>query len=296
MSAVLASIVIPVWNRPATLGRAISSVLAQTERDLEVIVVDNGSSNHAPVAALVAAAADDRVRLWKLDANRGPSGGRNAGAGIARGRLIGFLDSDDEFEPRWLEAMTAPFADPDCAVVTCGFRVVHPDGSLGDVALPERLTRAFHYVTARFQAGTMLIDAAVLRAVNGYDERLWFAENTDLGLRLAKHVDGTGRRIAAVHEPLLRWHKEGSDRTYGRKRLEAAELLLAEHADEFAEDRHVLSSHLAVAGVTAARLGELARARRHFWKLVLAQFNARNLGRFAVACVPPVAKRVWSEP
>lgn len=291
----LASIVIPVWNRPATLGRAIASVLAQTEPDLELIVVDNGSEDHAAVAAVVAAAADDRVRLWKLDANRGPSGGRNAGAGIATGRLIGFLDSDDEFEPRWLEAMAAPFADPDCAVVTCGFHVVQPDGSPGDVALPERLTRAFHHVTARFQAGTMLIDTAVLRAVNGYDERLWFAENTDLGLRLASHVEEAGRRISAVHEPLLRWHKDETDRKYGRRRLEAAELLLAEHAHEFTEDRHMLSSHLAVAGVTAARLGEFGRARRHFWKLLLAQFNLRNLGRFAVACVPPVAKRVWSE-
>lgn len=102
------SVVIPTFNRKAFLKEAIESVLSQTYRDLEVIVVDDGSEDGT--AELVTALADKRIRyVWQP--NRGPAAARNHGASMAQGELLAFLDSDDLWTPRKLEKQVSFFQD-----------------------------------------------------------------------------------------------------------------------------------------------------------------------------------------
>ncbi|WP_407653245.1 glycosyltransferase family 2 protein [Azospirillum isscasi] len=103
----LVSVVIPVWNEIEVACRAVRSVLDQTHRNLEVLVVDDGSTEDTtPLKRL--AEADGRVRLIR-QSNRGPAAARNLGMDKARGEYIAFLDSDDLFLPlkvqRQLELM-----------------------------------------------------------------------------------------------------------------------------------------------------------------------------------------------
>ena len=94
------SVVIPSYNRAHLVKRAIDSVLNQTYREFEVIVVDDASTDGT--AEIVKGLADQRVRYVKHQANRGVSESRNTGIKAAKGHLIGFLDSDDEWLPHKL--------------------------------------------------------------------------------------------------------------------------------------------------------------------------------------------------
>ncbi len=106
MSAIetpLVSCIIPVFNGEAHLGQAIDSVLSQDHPALEVIIVDDGSTD---ASADVARAHGDAVR-YVLQSNGGPSSARNRGVQLARGALIAFLDSDDRWLPGKLSRQVA---------------------------------------------------------------------------------------------------------------------------------------------------------------------------------------------
>ncbi len=96
-AAPVVSVVIPTRNRCALLARALGSVLAQTHEELEVIVVDEASTDRTP--EVIAAVADPRVRLLRHEIARGAAGARNAGVKAARGRWCAFLDDDDLWAP-----------------------------------------------------------------------------------------------------------------------------------------------------------------------------------------------------
>src|SRR5215468_5764628 len=101
------SVVVPVFNRPIAVARAINSVLVQTCQDFEIIVVDDASTDDT--AAAVASIRDSRVRSIRHDRNRGGSAARNTGIEAAGAPLVAFLDSDDEWLPSKLERQLAVF-------------------------------------------------------------------------------------------------------------------------------------------------------------------------------------------
>src|SRR5262245_33280431 len=87
------SVIIPVFARASTIGRAIESVIAQTFSDYEIVVIDDGSTDDT--VERVEALSLERLRLIRHDRNRGAAAARNTGIRAARGRWIAFLDSDD---------------------------------------------------------------------------------------------------------------------------------------------------------------------------------------------------------
>lgn len=289
MSGPLVSVVIPAWNREATIERAVRSVLDQQgDVRIEVVVVDNGSGD--ATVERVRAIGDDRVRLVVLDENRGPSGGRNAGAAAATGDLLGFLDSDDELDPTWAAALAGALADPSAAVATCGFRF--PDGGYN---LPDPKGPAFYDASAQFQAGTMLFRTDAFRAIGGYADVLWVGENTELGLRATRWCAENGRGVVAVREPLLLWHRhqgEGRRYTDSRKRF-GAEYTIEQHHEQLARDPRLLAGNHATAGAGAARQGDWAAARRHFWTAFTLDRRPRNLGRYLSVANPVTRRRAW---
>ena len=113
----LVSVIVPVFNRPRGLVEAVASALAQTHRPLEVIVVDDGSTDDTPaVAARLVAESGGAVRLERQE-NRGPGVARETGRRAARGEFVQYLDSDDLLLPCKLELQVAALrAHPDCGV------------------------------------------------------------------------------------------------------------------------------------------------------------------------------------
>ncbi len=119
----LVSVVIPTLNRSILLGRAIDTVLAQTYRRVEVVVVDDGSSDGT--SQRVAQIGDQRVRYVRHPRTRGLAAARNTGIRHARGQYVALLDDDDEIVAEKLERQLAALhesADP--AATVCYTRVI----------------------------------------------------------------------------------------------------------------------------------------------------------------------------
>lgn len=123
----LISVVMSAYNAQDTVERALRSVLAQTHEQLEVVVVDDGSTDDTRAIIERLAAADPRVRLLDPAPNAGVSTSRNRALDAARGDWIAFLDSDDEYTEQRLATMLAA-AGPEVDAVISGHTIVLPTG------------------------------------------------------------------------------------------------------------------------------------------------------------------------
>lgn len=200
----IVSVVIPSYNRAALLPRAITSVLNQTFPDLECIIVDDGSTDQT--VALVEKFQDPRLRLIRLPDNKGVGHARNIGIRSARGELIALLDSDDEWLPQKLERQITRMrdtADPKVTVVYClcyGY-----DGATDRMTPHHTLIYegdVFWHLLTGWHPPTpslFLVKRASLQDVGGFDERITYAEDYDLWLRLAQ----THNHFLAVGELLV---------------------------------------------------------------------------------------------
>ena len=122
------AVVLPVHNRADVLARAIDSVLAQELTDFELIVVDDGSSDES--ATIAGSYGDPRIRLIRLDRNRGGNAARNEGLRAAGAPLIAFLDSDDRYLPNKLARVAAHFDErPDLDLLVDSFIKIQPPGA-----------------------------------------------------------------------------------------------------------------------------------------------------------------------
>jgi len=180
------SVIIPNYNRESLIGRAIQSVLDQTFRDLELIIVDDGSTDQS--AAFVKTIQDSRVTLVTHPVNLGLAAAWNTGIREARSGLIAFLDSDDSWHPdKLVEQISFLQNNPDVAGCTTGYiqsglhrtRMVIP--SQKDLELKQIL---FH--NTLHLGTTMLIHREVFDKTGPFDEILIRGQDTDWLIRFVQ--------------------------------------------------------------------------------------------------------------
>ena len=196
--------VVCTWNRAHLVGRALASIRAQTVTDVEILVVDDGSTDATPdvLARLLA----PRLRVLRHAQNAGISRARNTALAHARGEWVAFLDDDNEWTPRYLERQLAlARTHPGTDVVYCRARRL--DARTGqETVLPAAVWSG--RVFDRLVAGWLpLVSATLLRRarltdVGGLDEELRAMEDEDLWLRLACRTDfaGTADTLVVRHE------------------------------------------------------------------------------------------------
>src|SRR5207245_2998992 len=176
------SVVIPLYNKAPFVRRALASVAAQTFRDFEVIVVDDGSTDEG--ASVVESFADTRVRLVR-QRNAGPGAARNRGTEEARSPLLAFLDADDEWMADFL-AESVRLLDEygeGVASVTSGY-FVHPAGESAEKMwrargvedgvqrlVPETPVALAFHMLAYMSSCTTVCRADVVRRWGGFYER-----------------------------------------------------------------------------------------------------------------------------
>lgn len=254
------SIVIPTYNRAQLVERAIISVFDQVHEDLEVIVVDDGSSDETE--HVIASLGAGRLQYLQQDRAGAPAA-RNRGAAVARGSFLVFLDSDDELEPSWSPAFVDAIA-PSVGLVSCdcwrqevnGLRRRGNAWELGYVVAGSR---------ALFQSGTYAVDRAAFRSIGGFDARLVSGHHTDLAFRLLPLLNVDHRSVVHIDRPLV-IHHLGAPHSIRRNDLvvlEGTEQLIERHTELLRRNPTVLADYHGVAGVSAARLGHKRRARRH---------------------------------
>ena len=139
------SIIIPVYNVEKYLPRCIESILGQTYKNIELILVDDGSPDNCPQICDNYAKDDDRVKILH-QCNAGVSAARNAGLNLAKGEYIGFVDPDDWVAPEMYEKMVAEIDREDADLVICGYDYFDEEGNVDTKRLyrikeNERLTQ-----------------------------------------------------------------------------------------------------------------------------------------------------------
>lgn len=287
------TVVIPVRGHTDALEVTVRSVLEGDEPDFELIVVDDGSPE--PAAAALAGIDDPRLSVLR-QANAGPGAARNRGARAGRGEVLVFLDNEDRARPRWLATFRRLLADG-ADVGFAAAEAVRADGTrevvrprAADVADPP-----FGDVTGPMAPGCWAVRRTLFEQAGGYAEPLRFSENTELGLRFAAALETSGGRVVATDEVVVDHAiPPGQSRaTSALARYDSAIYIVEHHADRLRRRRTTLPDYLGIAGVAAARLGRFAEARRLFARALAEGHDPRNLGRWAVAAVPPVARRQW---
>ncbi len=133
------SIVVPVYNVEAYLRPCVSSILAQTYENLDIILVDDGSTDACPAICDEYAATDARVRVIHK-ANGGLSDARNAGLDVARNPYVGFVDSDDWIEPEMFERLLALLQCSGSDIAVCNFSYSSPLGDIDALSAPFEVT------------------------------------------------------------------------------------------------------------------------------------------------------------
>ena len=123
MKASLVSVVVPVYKVEKYLDRAVTSLLGQTYRNLEIILVDDGSPDRCPEMCDDFARLDSRVKVLHQN-NRGVSAARNSGLDIVTGQYLTFLDSDDYLDAGAIETMVSKLESTNADVVCCGSVIV----------------------------------------------------------------------------------------------------------------------------------------------------------------------------
>ena len=187
----LVSVVTPAYNVARYIGEAVDSVRRQSFRDFEHLVVDDGSSDDTVQVVLARAAGDPRLRLIPI-AHGGVSAARNAAIREARGRYIALLDGDDRWRPRFLERQVGLIESlpPDVGMVFCRTRSILENGLLVKLHWQRAGRYDFDdFVVRNDPAGngsSVLIRASCFAEVGGFDEKLPFAEDLDMWLRIAE--------------------------------------------------------------------------------------------------------------
>jgi glycosyltransferase involved in cell wall biosynthesis len=205
------SVVITTYNQAEYIAETVLSALNQTYRDLEVIVVDDGSTDETGARL---APFRDRVALIRQD-NQGVAASRNTGVRAAKGELIAFLDGDDLWEPDKLAVQVAAYqAHPRSGLIAVDACTFSGTQVLRKSSLPWGTTLSAGegaVSTGRFYddllRGTLIattsqvmIPARVLEAVGPSDGQIKFSSDYDLYLRIASQYD-----ITFVRQVLTRW-------------------------------------------------------------------------------------------
>jgi glycosyltransferase involved in cell wall biosynthesis len=214
MSELLVSVVIPAFNAARTLGASIESALAQTLRPLEIIVVDDGSTDST--AAVARSFANAGVVLV-TQRNAGAAAARNGGLQVARGRYVALLDADDLWLPEKLEVQLRYLeAVPGCQAIQCGaFHVddalnilsVHPCSDTGNAFVESLL---FQNLPAFLSA--LVADRKRVLDLGMFDTSLEILEEWDMALKMSRFCG-----MRSVPEPLVkyRWHAGNRHRNVG---------------------------------------------------------------------------------
>jgi hypothetical protein len=199
----LVSAVIPTYNRSAEVVSAVQSALAQHYAPLEVVVVDDGSTDDT-VARL--AEFGQRVRVIRHPVNRGAAAARNSGIEAARGRYVALLDSDDAWDQSKTVRQLAFMQERELAMSCTGFRSVYRVGTPPESKrrpYGERITLEDLTWGVFVAPGTTLVaERRVLLEIGGYDTSLPRLEDWDLLLRAVRatgELGFLGEELATLH-------------------------------------------------------------------------------------------------
>ena len=264
------SIIIPTYNCARLIGRAIQSVLNQTYRDFELIIVDDSSTDNTDKIVKKFQEQDKRVKYIRHEKNRGGSAARNTGIKNAKGEYIAFQDSDDEWLPEKLKKQIEVFKNTSSkvGVVYTGFWRIKDNEK---TYIPQSWVKQkdgniyFELLKGNFVGTpTILIKKKCFKKVGMFDENLPRLQEWELVIRLSKYYN-----FKCIDEPLLvSYYTSDSISANNDALIKAIELIITKHFTDFSKYKKILSRHYFGLGRILYLDGDLINGRRYFMKAI----------------------------
>mgnify|MGYP005750603367 CR=1 FL=1 len=273
------SIIIPTLDRPEQLIPLIDRLRIFLQDQVELIVVDDSK---VPLSEKYLEKWKERHKYIYRGERLGVSSARNTGSRQSKGEYLIFLDDDDDFTDSWIEDFFNSLADnPD--LVYCNMRLVNPIGKLTSVSASEN-NRGIVI------PGAWMIRKDIFLQIGGYDERLKFAENTELFFRLNKL--SLKKRYIEKENFIYMQSTDGGSKNL-QNMLDSIRLILAKHDDYLtAHVKHLYHQNI---GVIEMRFGRFGLARKHLWRSW--RFKPKKIStllRIALAYFPALAKKIYT--
>lgn len=230
----LISVIVPIYNVDKYLSRCVNSLVQQTYNNLEIILVDDGSTDNCPELCDMWGKQDKRIKVIHKE-NGGLSDARNAGLKVITGDYVSFIDSDDWVNIHFYEVLMGVMEKEHCDIVQCESSILYSDN--GEFCLDIADYSAEIYSGG--QALELLIEESKFRQVVW--NKLYTRESICLEFRKGKinedefwtyYVFGEAKRIAYINVPMYYYfQREGSiiNSTYSMGRLHAIEALVERH-------------------------------------------------------------------
>lgn len=210
----LVSVIMAAYNAEAYIEEAISSVIRQTVSDWELIVLDDGSSDHTFEIMERLGKTDSRIQVLKNARNMGVARTRNAGIDRCSGKYVAFLDSDDIWNPDKLEKQVALAESTGAGIVYCSYGIVDAEGNKNkeDYVVPpetdfERLLRENVVLCS-----AMMVRAEILNTIRFNPQ--YYHEDFVLMLDMLK----AGHRAVGYTDVLMRWRYIDHSRSFNKRK------------------------------------------------------------------------------
>jgi glycosyltransferase involved in cell wall biosynthesis len=290
MDRPLISVVLPTYNREKYIKRAMDSVLRQTYENVELIIVDDKSTDNT--IAVASAYRDERVKLIRHRENLGCSAARNTGIDAARGEYIAFQDSDDVWLPHKLEKQLRLLRSSPCSKFCFGSFIRFDSGRARALAcLSETDVDQFNHLILKenlVTTQTIFAEAAFIKQCGKFDVELPRYIDWEQALRLSELT-----RFTYDPEPLvLVFRTAGSLSSNILNDSVARRRLAVKHFDKFIRHKPYLASNYAEAGYTAVVGGQVGVGLDCFFlALRYAPFSNRVWARIGKALFRSIVTR-----
>lgn len=272
------SIIIPTYNRAHILPRAIQSILNQTFQNFEIIIVDDGSTDHT--GDVLEAFDDKRIIYAKQTENKGEAIARNIGIAMAKGKYIAFQDSDDESLPERIEdeVRILDGSGNGVGIVYSNMLRIDKNGNRIVFKSPhlrpqdEMLyPRGLKYFFKNIGIGSSMIRAECFAKVGHFDSSLKYFVDMDFFIRASKYY-----AFFHIEKSLLNYYEEASSLEVYLKIIDARKAILAKYLGDIQADNLCYSLHLFNIGNDMCYVGQVAEGRYYLYKAIeLYPLNAK---------------------
>lgn len=287
------SVVIPTHNRSDLLKRAVNSVLKQSHKDLEVIIVSDGSTDDTSEVISKFESLDQRVKSISYSPAQGANVARNKGIEISQSEYIAFLDDDDEWYLDKLEKQLNVFAnDSHIGLVYTGVNVIYVNEKEEYLSIGKAhgdLSKAIIKRNVIGTTSTVIVKKSILEEVGGFDSQLPAAQDYDLWIRVCQKTD-----VGVVPDPEIFYYNY-TDKKQISSNIEKYEMARKRINEKYAylfsklsdEEKNNIQINVAISRANLAlRNRQKKVAFKYIFKSISYKATKKNIGMLFLALLP----------
>ncbi len=268
----LVSVIIPTYNRAHLLPRTIESVLSQTLKDFELIIIDDGSTDNTREVVENFQKKDKRIRYIWQENSGAPARPKNTGIKNSKGKCVAFLDDDDEWLPEKLEVQINLFEQKkvtNIGMIACNSLDIYEDSNATIKYKIKKRKNYFHAILSScfiHSCSSVLVKKEVLKDVGFFDENLKIADDWDMWIRILNKYN-----FSFIKKPLIKYHIHNKNTS--RKLLEVGTtddhlIIFNKHNKHYTKNPKIYSDKLRYDGTRYMLSFQKKEAQKSFLKSI----------------------------